>query len=158
MKIEERAMGEIIPYENNPRKNEDAIEPVANSIRAFGFRQPIVVDRDGVIVVGHTRYLAAQRLGMDTVPVHVADNLSEEQIKAYRLADNKTNEIAGWDFVSLDSEIAGIEEIDMEQFGFDLDMLADGIGGGIESHDDVDLDKATGEEIECPSCGFTFEV
>ena len=157
MNIIEKAVGELIPYENNPRKNDDAVEAVANSIKEFGFKIPIIIDADNVIVAGHTRLKAAQMLGLNTVPCVVADDLSEEQIRAFRLAVNKVAEIADWDFALMAEELTDITEIDMEQFGFDLDMLADGIGGGIEAHNSVDLDQQ-GEEIECPSCGFTFEV
>ena len=109
------------PYPNNPRKNEHAIEPVANSIREFGFKQPIVVDKDNMIIAGHTRLLAARKLGLTEVPVIVADDLTPEQVKAYRLADNKTGELAGWDFEQLDLELEELDlpEIDMAIFGFD---------------------------------------
>ena len=90
MKIELRNVAEIRPYENNPRLNDDAVDAVAASIREFGFRQPIVVDADGVIICGHTRWKAAQKLGLEKVPVHVAKDLTPEQIKAYRIADNQT--------------------------------------------------------------------
>ena len=119
MKVVSRSIDSIRPYENNPRRNQDAITPVANSIREFGWQQPIVVDKDGVIIAGHTRWLAAMQLGYTEVPVVVA-NLNEEQARAYRLADNKTGELAGWDFHLLDVELADIGiKIDMEQFGFD---------------------------------------
>ena len=117
MDIVEKRLDEIYPYENNPRKNDEAVEAVANSIREFGFKQPIVVDADGVIIVGHTRYKAAQELGLETVPVLVAGDLSEEQARAYRLADNKTSELAEWDFSALEIELDKIN-MDMEQFGF----------------------------------------
>ena len=94
MDVIERKLTEIYPYEHNPRKNDGAVDYVANSIREFGFKQPIVVDKNGVIIVGHTRYKAAQKLGLETAPVVVADDLDEEKARAYRLADNKTNELA----------------------------------------------------------------
>ena len=109
----------IRPYEKNPRRNDEAVDAVAASIREFGWQQPIVVDKDGVIIAGHTRYKAAKKLKCDTVPVVVADDLTEDQVKAYRLADNKTGELAEWDFSALEEELAGIAEIDMSQFGFD---------------------------------------
>lgn len=109
------------PYPSNPRKNEHAIEPVANSIREFGFKQPIVVDKNNTIIAGHTRLLAAKELGLTEVPVIVADDLTPEQVKAYRLADNKTGELAGWDFEQLDIELGNIADIDMSRFGFELD-------------------------------------
>lgn len=118
MEVKEMAIGKIIPYHSNPRKNEDAIDAVAASIEEFGFQQPIVVDKDMVIIVGHTRYAAAKQLGLTKVPVVLAKELSEEQARAYRLADNKTNELAKWDEALFSEEISGIEEIDMSLFGF----------------------------------------
>lgn len=118
MNIIEMKLADIIPYENNPRRNEDAVQYVANSIKEFGFKVPIVIDKENVIVAGHTRALAAESLGMETVPVIVADDLTDEQIKAFRLADNKTAEMAGWDFEALELELGEIEEIDMADFGF----------------------------------------
>lgn len=117
-----RAVEEIIPYTNNPRINDGAVEHVANSIREFGFKNPIIVDGSGVIIAGHTRLKAAKQLGLDEVPVIVADDLNEEQVKAYRLADNKTGEIATWndDLLQLEmSELIG--DFDMSEFGFDMD-------------------------------------
>lgn len=125
MKVQEKALEEIRPYEKNPRKNEPAVEKVAESLREFGWQQPIVVDADGVIIAGHTRWRAARRLGMQTAPVVVAENLTEEQVRAYRLADNKTNEFASWDIDLLDSELLSIDDIDMELFGFDMTAVAD---------------------------------
>ncbi len=111
---------DIHPYPNNPRVNSEAVDKVAASLKAFGWRQPIVVDSDNVIIVGHTRLQAAKRLRMKEVPVLVADDLSEEQVRAYRLADNKTAEFAEWDMDKLGDELAAILDIDMEEFGFDL--------------------------------------
>lgn len=113
-----RGMDEIRPYEKNPRKNDSAVASVAASIKEFGFQQPIVVDADGIIIVGHTRYKAAKKLGMTAVPVVVADMLTPDQVKAYRLADNKTGELADWDESLLWDELAAIE-MDMTVFGFD---------------------------------------
>ena len=122
MKVQSMKISEVKPYDKNPRKNDDGVEAVANSIKEFGWQQPIVVDKDNVIIVGHTRYKAAKKLGMDKVPVVVADNLSPEQVKAYRLADNKTGELTDWDMGLLDDELADIADIDMSDFGFDLDL------------------------------------
>nr|DAR14745.1 MAG TPA: adenine specific DNA methyltransferase [Caudoviricetes sp.] len=119
MEIIIKGLDEIWPYENNPRVNDGAVGAVAESIREFGFQQPIVVDRDGVIIAGHTRYKAAQKLGLTEVPVVVAGNLTDEQVRAYRLADNKTGELAEWDFSALEEELAGIGELDMSLFGFE---------------------------------------
>lgn len=123
MRVENWPIDKVTPYENNPRKNDDAVEYVANSIKEFGFRSPIIVDRNGVIICGHTRLKAALSLGLTEVPVHVADNLTDEQVRAYRLTDNKTGEFAEWDFPMLNEELEGIDwlDIDMQQFGFKLD-------------------------------------
>jgi DNA modification methylase len=110
---------DIKPYPGNPRQNDQAVDAVAASIREFGFRQPIVVDEQGVIIVGHTRYKAALKLGLKKVPVHVAKDLTPAQIKAYRIADNKTAEIADWDHDRLVQELA-----ELEKMAFDLDLLA----------------------------------
>ena len=124
IKIVYMDVNSIVPYENNPRFNDDAVDKVAASIREFGWQQPIVVDRNNVIIVGHTRLKAAQQLGMEQVPVMIAD-LSEEKAKAYRLADDKTNEFAQWDFDLLSRELSGLE-IDMEEFGFDIENIEAG--------------------------------
>ena len=118
MNVIERDLTSIRPYENNPRDNEAAVAFVANSIREFGWKQPIVIDKDGVIIAGHTRYKAAQTLGLKSAPCVIADDLTEEQVKAYRLADNKVGEIATWDFEALEEELDAIEDIDMSDFGF----------------------------------------
>jgi DNA modification methylase len=118
MKIEQRRIEDITPYDQNPRRNDAAVEAVAQSIRAFGFRQPIVVDEQGVIIVGHTRYKAAQKLGLQKVPVHVARGLTPAQVKAYRLADNKTADLAEWDDTLLTQELAELQKLD-----FDLNLL-----------------------------------
>ena len=110
---------EIKPYENNPRHNESAIDAVASSIKEFGWKQPLVIDKDNVIVVGHTRWLAAKKLGLSEIPCLVASDLTDEQIAAYRLVDNKTNELATWDFEKLKTELESISDIDMSQFGFE---------------------------------------
>ncbi len=126
MKIETRQITEVKPYANNPRQNDDAVEAVAESIRRFGFRQPIVVDADGVIVAGHTRFRAAQRLGLATVPVHVATDLTPDEVRAYRLTDNKTAELASWDDAMLSIELDALRGagIDWTLLGFDEEELA----------------------------------
>lgn len=120
MQIRTRKISEIKPYANNPRKNDHAVDAVAASIREFGFKVPLVVDEGNTIVCGHTRYKAAQKLGLMELPCVIADDLTPEQIKAFRLADNKTAELADWDFELLDLELDDIE-LDMGEFGFDLD-------------------------------------
>jgi site-specific DNA-methyltransferase (adenine-specific) len=119
MNIIEMRIGDIIPYEKNPRKNDEAVKYVAESIKNFGFKVPIVIDKNNVIVAGHTRYKASKKLGLKEVPCIVADDLTEEQIKAYRLADNKVAELAEWDFDLLGEELSDILDIDMCDFGFD---------------------------------------
>lgn len=148
MQIVEKKWSELIPYENNPRLNEEAVKYVEASIKEFGFKVPIVVDKDNVIVAGHTRWKAAERLGMKTVPCIVADDLTPEQVKAYRLADNKVSEFAGWDFEKLDLEMDNIN-LDMGQFGFlKVDFDFDGTDEVSESN----YEQPEKEEFECPQC------
>lgn len=120
MQIVEKNINDIKPYEKNPRKNDSAVDAVANSIREFGFKVPVVIDKDNIIVCGHTRYKAAKKLGLEVVPCVIADDLTDEQIKAYRLADNKVSELAEWDIDLLGEELDDIFDIDMSDFGFDL--------------------------------------
>ena len=117
---------DVRPYEKNPRVNDAAVEAVAKSIQEFGWRQPIVIDANGVVVIGHTRLLAAKKLGMKTVPVHVAEGLSEAQIKALRIADNATGDIATWDYDLLPIELKDLQaaDFDLSLLGFDADELA----------------------------------
>ena len=119
MNIEIRDIGSIKPYDRNPRLNDKAVDAVAASLKEFGFRQPIVIDSDSVIIVGHTRWKSAQKLGLAKVPVHVAVDLSPEQVRAYRLADNKSGEIAEWNM-----EILPIEISELKAAGFDMGTLA----------------------------------
>lgn len=119
MEIINLTLGDIHPYERNPRNNDAAVDAVAASIREFGFKVPIIIDKDNIIVAGHTRYRAAKKLGLKQVPCIKADDLNEEQIKAFRLADNKVAELADWDFTLLGEELEGIT-MDMEQFGFEM--------------------------------------
>jgi DNA modification methylase len=130
MKIEMRRLSEIKPYETNPRINDAAVDAVAKSIKEFGFRQPIVVDAENVIVVGHTRYKGAQKLGLEFVPVHVAADLTPEQARAYRIADNQTATLAEWNPELLSGELAALEasDFDMSLLGFSDDDLAKYLG------------------------------
>ena len=124
--VELRGIDAIRPYEGNPRVNDQAVDAVAASLREFGFRQPIVADADGVIIAGHTRWKAARKLGLAKVPVHVATDLSSEQIRAYRIADNQTNTLAEWDFDLLPIELKDLRgaDYDLSLLGFDDDELA----------------------------------
>ncbi|KAA0219702.1 MAG: ParB N-terminal domain-containing protein [Phycisphaerae bacterium] len=134
MNIEIRPLADVKPYDKNPRENDAAVDAVAESIRRFGFRQPIVLDGDGIIVCGHTRWKAAQKLGLEQVPVHVARDLTPEQIRAYRIIDNKTNELATWDLELLPIELAELQGagIDWSLLGFDQDELAKLLGSDIK--------------------------
>lgn len=113
MKIYEKEISELKPYENNPRKNNQAVDQVAASIKEFGFKVPCIISKDGTIIAGHTRYKAALKLGLKSVPCVIADDLTEEQQKALRLVENKTNELAEWNIPKLDLELMEIEKIDM---------------------------------------------
>lgn len=124
MEVQNMSINDIKPYDNNPRNNDNAVDATANSIKEFGWRQPIVVDKNKVIVAGHTRYYAAKKLGYDIVPVVDASDLSDEQVRAYRLADNKTGELAEWDFGLLDDELSDIIDINMSDFGFENEDIS----------------------------------
>lgn len=157
MQIFEKALSEIKPYEDNPRNNDNAVSAVVASICEFGFKVPIVIDSDGVIVCGHTRYKAAQEIGLKTVPCVIADDLTPEQVKAFRLADNKVGELATWDFEKLELETAELETVELEKFGFDAQKEEQKVQRVTTSSeldiDDFDDDKF---ECECPKCGFKF--
>ena len=133
MKVELRKPEDIKPYEHNPRDNDGAVEAVARSIREYGFRQPIVVDAEGVIVVGHTRWKAAKALGLKEVPVHVATDMSPEQIKAYRIADNKVADLAEWDYDLLPIELSELQgmDVDLDLLGFSSEELEKMLGAEV---------------------------
>lgn len=160
MEVKSMSIDDIKPYENNPRDNDDAVDSVANSIKEFGWQQPIVVDKDNVIIVGHTRYKAAKKLGMDKVPVVVASSLTPEQVKAYRLADNKVGELADWDFGKLNTELQEIDDNDlMMKLGFDesdLELADDWEDSGDLGEYEEPKEKSGGSEDTwvCPNCGF----
>lgn len=120
MELKNYKLSELKPYDKNPRKNDEAVEYVANSIAEFGFKNPIVIDKNCVIVCGHTRYKAAEKLGLKTVPCVMADDLTDEQIRAFRLVDNKVSEKSEWDFDLLSEELEIISDLDMEEFGFEV--------------------------------------
>ena len=159
----------LIPYANNPRSNDNAVDAVAASIKEFGFKAPIVVDGENVIINGHTRLKAARKLGLRQVPVIVADDLTPEQVKAFRLADNRTSELAEWDAGKLQIELDGIADIDMGDFGFDLELggethVADpGAGAGdgelVNDSQELDLEDFDDDNFahRCPRCGFRFD-
>lgn len=156
MNIIEKNLTDIKPYEKNPRKNDNAVECVANSIKEFGFKVPIVIDKDGVIVAGHTRYKASKKLGLDKVPCIVADDLTDEQIKAYRLADNKVSELAEWDIDLLGEELDNIFDIDMKMFDFVKPEEID-VDAFFEDNPTEGKEKEP-KTIKCPHCGELIEI
>lgn len=148
MEIVYKRLEEICPYDKNPRNNADAVPYVANSIKEFGFKVPIVIDKNGTIVAGHTRYLASKKLKLDKVPCIIADDLTDEQIKAYRLADNKVSEPAEWDDDLLSLELDGILDIDMESFGFEIDDIFEETETDTETQETEEDDFADIEKLE----------
>ena len=130
MEIIEVNIEDLKPYEHNPRHNDDAVAAVAKSIEEFGFKVPIIIDKDNVIVCGHTRMKAAMVLGLEKVPCIIADDLSEEQIKAFRLADNKVAELATWDMEALEKELSELDEMDLDFDMSDFGFEPSEIGGG----------------------------
>lgn len=157
LQIEYIDIDKLIPYINNPRINDDAVDKVAGSIAEFGFKNPIIIDKDNVIVAGHTRLLASRKLELKEVPVIKVEDLTEQQVKAFRIADNKTSEFADWDYELLRIELDGIE-IDMEQFGI---VESDFHEMDIESFfidAEEDGTEEDPKEIKCPHCNMYFEV
>lgn len=154
MEIVNIAVDKLVPYENNPRNNTEAIQYVANSIKEFGFKVPLVIDSDNVVICGHTRLLAAKQLGLKDVPCVVADDLTEEQIKAFRLADNKVGEIATWDLNKLQLELDFLD-CNMEEFGFISAMEEPDITDFLEDHESKTKEPKT---VVCPECGHAFTV
>lgn len=147
-------ISELRMYEKNPRKNDEAVKYVAESIREFGFKVPIVVDSDNVIIAGHTRYKAAKQLQLETVPCIVADDLTPEQVKAFRLADNKVSEFSEWDMDLLAEELADLFDFDMAEFGFDIFSEDDG-NSDFDDFEDVGTNKEE-KKVTCPYCGGEF--
>ena len=155
MEIKMIKVDNLRPYENNPRFNDDAVEYVAKSIKEFGFKVPIVIDKNNVIVAGHTRYKASMELGLKEVPCIIADDLTEEQIKAFRLADNKVNEKATWNYDLLDIELDDID-MDMTDFGF----LSTNINwDDIEDLTDKNYEEPESNRLQCPICnGIDYAI
>lgn len=155
MEIVYKKLEDLKPYENNPRFNDEAVQYVAKSIEDFGFKVPLVIDKNGTIVAGHTRYKASLELGLKEVPCIIADDLDEEQIKAFRLVDNKVSEKATWNYDLLDEELKNLD-IDLTLYG-------------LEEMEDVDIDsffedgtkqehKEKKETVVCPYCKKEFEL
>jgi len=152
-RVEIRKIDDIKPYEKNPRRNDKAVEAVARSIREFGFRQPIVIDSNGVIVVGHTRWKAAKALGLEKVPVHVATDMTPKQIKAYRIADNKIAELADWDHDLLPAELSELQgmNIDLDLLGFSSEELEKILGTGVYGNEGMTDPDAVPEPPDKPT-------
>lgn len=155
-----KKISEINEYQNNPRINDKAIEPVMESIKNFGFLVPIVLDKNDVIIAGHTRKKVAEKLHMETIPCIYAEYLTEEQVRAFRLADNKTAEFSQWDIEKLEKELSDIMDIDMES----LFHFADFDTENIDVSDDDFLQQYESSQnkknkmIVCPHCGKEFET
>lgn len=163
MQIEYLSTADLIPYTKNPRKNDGAAEAVAESIKEFGFKVPILIDKDGTIIAGHTRLKAAQKLELDKVPVIRLEHLSEEQARALRLVDNKISEFSTWDFSKLEERLEQIINIDMERFGFSNFENAELLE--YREHEERKHEQGEKHEKElpprmviCPNCGEAFDA
>lgn len=154
MKIEVTKIENVHPYENNPRKNENAVKAVAESIKEFGFNTPIVIDANGEIIAGHTRYKAAKKLGLKTVPTIKAEDLTEEQVRAFRLADNKVSE-SSYDAGIIEDELANLDDIDMTRFGFIPDLLEETTGPEAEASSGILRITVTNEQKETIDRAFS---
>ena len=162
MEIVDMPIGQIKPYKKNPRKNEKAVPEVVKSLREFGFRQPLVVDSSMVLIVGHTRLLAAKELGLASVPVHIASTLTPAQVRAYRIADNRSHDRSEWDVTLLNEELGELFEMDEK---FDIEFMDFGdFGPGEEKEKEIkegskELDEEEFSEFDhkCPKCGFEYD-
>ncbi len=175
--IEYLSIDEINPYEKNPRRNDQAVEAVSQSLLRYGWRWPILIDKNNIIIAGHTRYKAAKKLGLKRIPCSRADDMPDELVKEFRLVDNKTGELAGWDFDLLNDELEAIGH-SLEEFGFDADLNDININDffdtpGSGRHQDRETNSESnadnGEHMQandvnskrivtCPHCGEEFEV
>lgn len=166
MRLEVLKLADVVPYGNNPRKNDDAVNAVAESIRQCSYVAPIIVDEGNVIIAGHTRYKALKALGMDEAQCLVCEGLSEEQKRKYRYLDNKTGEKATWDLLKLEVELEGLDLEGFDFFGMSEELSVDGAGAGEGSGAGREIDGSTeydtevfGDEefkYQCPACGFRF--
>ncbi len=159
MKLENLKLSEIIPYENNPRKNDDAVNAVAESIKQCTYITPIVVDEEKVILAGHTRYKALKARGYEEVPCLICEGLTEEQKKKYRYLDNKTGEKATWDLMKLEVELEGMDLEGFDFFGMAEDLTVEtGAERKATGSTEYDTEVFGDEEFkyECPACGFRF--
>ena len=156
MQIIQKKLAHIVPYANNTKKHDETqIKNVAESIKKYGWVQPIVIDDDGTIVIGHCRALAAEKLGIEEVPCVVVSDLTEEEINALRIVDNKTNE-SPWDFDLLSAELP---EIDLSDFDFDFNVPTEFTADMIDDFfDNVEPKEKEPKKIQCPHCGEYFEI
>lgn len=160
MDIIMKPVDSLIMYERNPRINDKAVDPVAKSIEQFGFKVPILLDKDNVIIAGHTRLKAAMKLGMAEVPCIMCDDLTPQQVKAFRLVDNKVSEFADWDLALLNEELKDIDlpDLNMEDFGFyelpemDIDDFLK------DKEPPADEENTEPRRIQCPHCGEWFDL
>ena len=146
MNVIEVPIEQLIPYDNNPRRNKKAVSAMVSSIKQFGFKNPIIVDENMVIICGHTRRLAALEIGLDKVPVVIAKDMTQEQVRAFRLADNRVASFAVWDEDKLKEEISGISDIDLGDMGFKQDAIRE----AIEQKSPVKIHR-------CPKCGYEWK-
>lgn len=158
MKIEYKNISSVIPYARNPRKNGHAVEKVAASIKEFGFQQPIVVDERMVVIVGHVRLKAAQQLGLEKVPITIASDLSPQQVKAYRIADNRVGQEAHWDDEYLSLELGELEnDIDLSLTGLDQEEIDKLLSDVQDSSSEFpEIDETINCENTCPKCKYTW--
>lgn len=162
MKIEEKKLDEIRPYENNPRVNDKAVDAVAASITEFGFRVPILIDKAGTVIAGHTRMKAAEKLKLESVPCIILDSLTDEEVRQLRIVDNKTQELAKWNFAELAGELENIKGINMDAFGFaafdDDNAEPIEVKSSLNEGEEVDLDDFDDEAFahQCPECGYVW--
>ena len=159
MKLETLKLADIKPYENNPRKNDDAVNAVAESIKQCSYITPVIVDEDYIILAGHTRYKALKALGYEEISCLICEGLTEEQKKKYRYLDNKTGEKATWDLMKLEVELEGVDLEGFDFFGMDEDFTVDttatkSANGSTEFDTEVFGDEEF--KYECPKCGFRF--
>ncbi|MBQ7445937.1 MAG: ParB N-terminal domain-containing protein [Clostridia bacterium] len=164
MEIKYIPVDEITPYEKNPRINDNALDALVSSIEQFGFKQPLVLTKDKVIIVGHTRLKAAKKLGLDKVPCVIAD-LTKEQADAYRIVDNKSGEESTWDWEKLGFEyVKTLEEGEVDMTAFEFDIDAEAVIAKLEAEANMNMDEGpnSGESLdehfkyECPECGMRF--
>ena len=147
MNIIKMKVEELIPYINNPRNNENAVDKVASSITEFGFKNPIVIDKNNIVINGHTRLLASKKLGLKEVPVIVADDLTEAQVKAFRIADNKTSEYAEWNEELLKLELEQLEDMNFSMSDFDLNLEYGLFNEEVEKEENKEVEIEFTEEL-----------